>query len=317
MSHPFRKLIQDLIGKKMRCTPRKLLGHHTSMGWCPGNWRRQHRRMVHMKIWMILTSMFTFQVGAPRKGNSKWTKFLIFRANWWQFETHPKLKWKNKIDDNKGARFNSLPLIQPWNANLAAMKHPAPVNNWQASRVILRSLRPPRWSGVRNFLGKLGRLSPKKTQVTKIWERTSMQREFATRFFGISFVPSLPIPAVFNYIWRGEFITRWKQDAVAVVRTASSNDVMPKWPPLDFSVIDSHVRLVTILVLVIGWPRNTILNFLRSSSVKTLKGTHIAHLLPKLPSSFILITPDEALDNGRVSHYISHPTNAILRSMKC
>lgn len=73
-----------------------------------------------------------------------------------------------------------------------AMKHLAPLKNWQASRVILRSLRPPRWSGVRNFLGKLGRLSPKKTQVTKIWERTIMQREFATRFFGISFVPSLP-----------------------------------------------------------------------------------------------------------------------------
>lgn len=229
------------------------------------------------------------------------------------FETHPKLKWKNKIDDNKGARFNSLSLIQPWNlANLAAMKQLAPLNNWQASRVILRSLRPPRWSGesgVRNFLGKLGRLSPKKRKSTKIWERTITQREFATRFFGISFVPSLPIPAVFNYIWRGEFITRWKQDAVAVVRTTSSNDVMPKWPPLDFSVIDSHVPLVTILVLVIGWPRNTILNFLRSSSVKT------AHLLPKLPSSSsILITPDETWDNGRVSHYISH---AILRSMKC
>lgn len=199
-----------------------------------------------------------------------------------------------------------------------AMKHPAPVNNWQASRVILRSLRPPRWSGVRNFLGKLGRLSPRKRKSPKYGNEQSMQREFATRFFGISFVPSLPIPAVFNYVWRGEFITRWKQDAVAVVRTTSSNDVMPKWPPLDFSVIDSHLPLMTILVFVIGWPRNTILNFLRSSSVKTLKGTHIAHLLPKLPSSsFILITPDETWDNGRVSHYISHPTNAILRSMKC
>lgn len=67
--------------------------------------------------------MFTFQVGAATKGNSKWTKFLIFRANWWQLETHPKLKWKNKIDDNKGARFNSLSLIQPWNL---ANRHEAP-----------------------------------------------------------------------------------------------------------------------------------------------------------------------------------------------